>query len=90
MEITFDPVKREVTLKERGLDFVDAKTLFEGVTLEFEDDRFDYGEVRMISVGMLLAAIVVVVWADEGDARRVISMRKATKGETDEYFRAVG
>lgn len=90
MEITFDPDKREITLKERGLDFADAAKVFEGVTLEFEDDRFDYGEVRLISVGILYGAVVVVVWIDEGEARRIISMRKATKGETDEYFRAVG
>lgn len=44
MRITFDPVKREKALTERGLDFTDAKLVFEGVTLEIEDIRKEYGE----------------------------------------------
>jgi hypothetical protein len=34
MRITSDPVKREQTLTERGLDFEDAALVFEGVTVE--------------------------------------------------------
>lgn len=41
MRITFDPVKREKALAERGLDFVDAEVVFEGMTLEVEDIRKD-------------------------------------------------
>ena len=48
MRITFDPVKREKALAERGLDFSDAEVVFEGVTLEVEDIRKEYGEVRII------------------------------------------
>jgi hypothetical protein len=44
MRITFDPVKRDNTLAERGLDFADAAIVFAGVTLEIEDTRLDYGE----------------------------------------------
>ena len=44
MEIEFDPEKREVTLKERGLDFQDAPLIFEGVFKSEPDTRFDYGE----------------------------------------------
>lgn len=51
MKITFDPVKRAVTLAERGLDFEDAADLFLGDTLDFPDDRQDYGELRMVTVG---------------------------------------
>ena len=38
MKITFDPVKRAVTLAERGLDFEDAAELFRGDTLDSPDD----------------------------------------------------
>jgi uncharacterized DUF497 family protein len=34
MKITFDPVKRAITLAERGLDFEDAAELFRGDTLD--------------------------------------------------------
>ena len=44
MKITSDPNKRERTLIERDLDFMDAAKVFVGRALTLEDDRFDYGE----------------------------------------------
>jgi uncharacterized protein len=44
MEFTWHEVKRDLNLKDHGLDFVDAHSVFEGVTFTFEDDRFAYGE----------------------------------------------
>ena len=41
MRITFDPTKRLHTLADRGLDFEDARLVFEGTTVEFEDIRRD-------------------------------------------------
>ncbi|WP_332107576.1 BrnT family toxin [Variovorax sp. SRS16] len=58
--MTFDPVKRAKTLAERGLDFADAAIVFEGNTLEVEDDRKDYGEIRIICFGLLAGRMVVV------------------------------
>jgi uncharacterized protein len=81
MKITFDPVKRAVTLAERGLDFEDAAELFRGDTLDSPDDRRDYGELRMLTVGHLRGRMVIVVWTPRGNARHVISMRKANARE---------
>jgi len=53
MEISSDPGKREKTLRERGLDFRDAAEVFAGVTYRWTDERFDYGEVRVITIGKL-------------------------------------
>ena len=53
MKITYDPSKRQKTLEERGLDFEDAPLLFTGKHFTREDDRKDYGEVRLVTVGML-------------------------------------
>jgi uncharacterized DUF497 family protein len=39
MRVTYDPEKRERTLRERGLDFEDAAHVFSGMTLEVEDTR---------------------------------------------------
>jgi uncharacterized DUF497 family protein len=66
MKITFDPVKRAVTLAERGLDFEDAAELFRGDTLDSPDDRWDYGELRMLTVGHLHGRMVIVVWTPRG------------------------
>ena len=81
MRITFDPAKRERALAERGLDFVDAKIVFEGVTLEVEDVRRAYGEERIICYGVLAGRMVVVGYTPRGADRHVFSMRKANERE---------
>lgn len=73
--ISFDPAKRDLVLKQRGLDFADAEHLFAGPFATEVDDRKDYGEVRYISAGRLANLIVVVVWTPRGNARHIISMR---------------
>lgn len=90
MLVTFDPAKRDATLRNRGLDFADAGKVFAGAVVERDDDRFDYGEVRTLAVGVLNGAVVAIVFTDRGEARHIISMRKATKGEQDDYFERVG
>lgn len=81
MRITFDPAKRNKTLASRGLAFEDAAVVFEGVTLEIEDARKDYGETRIICYGYLMGRMVVVGYTPRGDARHVFSMRKANARE---------
>ncbi|MGC2078456.1 MAG: BrnT family toxin, partial [Xanthobacteraceae bacterium] len=62
MRVTFDPDKRDRTLKDRGLTFGDAVEVFEGRTLDRVDDRHEYGETRVITVGHLRGRLVIVVW----------------------------
>ena len=81
MRVTYDPEKREKTPRERGLDFEDAKLVFGGVTLEVEDMRKDYGEVRIICYGLLAGRMVVVGYTPRGAERHVFSMRKANDRE---------
>jgi uncharacterized DUF497 family protein len=85
MKITFDPAKRDWTLRERGLDFEDAAEVFAGPTLDDADDRRDYGELRTITVGHLKGRMVIVVWTPRGKVRHVISMRKANDREKARY-----
>ncbi len=63
-----------------------AGDVFAGSTLTVEDDRRDYGEHRFITVGFLDSEMVVVVWTLRGDARRIISMRKANERERELYY----
>jgi uncharacterized DUF497 family protein len=81
MAITYDPVKRERTLKDRGLDFEDAAEVFEGTTLEMEDLREDYGETRMLCYGHLAGRLVVIGYTPRGEDRHVFSTRKANARE---------
>ena len=90
MKLTFDPVKRDFTFDERGLAFEDAALVFEGQTLDMVDDRFDYKEERIITVGYLVGRIVFVVWTQCGDGRHVISMRKANESEEKRFAQRLG
>jgi len=85
MRITFDPNKRDWTLRERGLDFAEAVQVFAGPTADRLDERQDYGEVRIITAGYLRARMVIVVWTPRGEGRHVISMRKANDREQAYY-----
>lgn len=85
MKIVFDPVKRDATLKERKLDFEDAKLVFAGLTYTFEDDRFDYGETRWVTFGLLQQRLVAVVWTYRSNARHIISMRKCNDREKEKH-----
>lgn len=85
MRVEFDQAKRDVTLAERGLDFADAVSVFEGRSVTFEDERRAYGESRFITIGELGERMVVIVWTPRGDARRIISMRRANDREQALY-----
>ena len=74
MIISYDPVKRKRTLKDRGLDFEDAPIVFSGLTVEVEDTRMDYGEKRIICFGRLEGRLVVVGYTPRGEVRHIFSM----------------
>lgn len=81
MRVTYDPNKRATTLTERGLDFEDAEIVFGGTTVEIEDTRKDYGEIRIICFGELEGRVVVIGFTPRGADRHVFSMRKANERE---------
>lgn len=86
MDLSFDSGKRDEVLKERGLDLAHAGKLLDGLCFEMPDDRFDYGEDRWVSIGMLEGEVVVCIWADWGDDHvRVITMWKANANEKRRY-----
>ena len=89
MRFSWSERKRAVNLKEHGLDFVDAPRVFEGLTFTYEDDRFDYGEQRFITLGLLAGVPVSIAHTETEDEIRVISFRKATSREARLYFNEV-
>lgn len=89
MKIDYDEAKRLLTLRERGLDFVDAVRVFAGDYLEFADDRHDYGEDRYIAYGELDGRAVAIVWTPRENSRRIISMRHVHDEELKDRRRAL-
>ena len=91
VDLEFDLGKRARTLIERDLDFARAGEIFAGPTLTRRDEREDYGEDRYITVGLLDAGMVVVVWTPRGETRRrIISLRKANAREEKRYAKSLG
>ena len=86
MKIVWDEAKRRTNLRKHGLDFVEAATVFSGITYTIEDRRFGYGEQRFVTLGMLRDTVVVLAHTETGDRLRIISMRKATRHEQALYF----
>jgi uncharacterized DUF497 family protein len=86
MKFAWDEVKRRINLKKHGLDFTDAGKVFAGITRTFEDSRFEYGEQRFITLGLLDDTVVLIAHSETASELRVISMRKATRNEQILYF----
>lgn len=86
MRIGWDEAKRRINLRKHGLDFADAEEAFAGITYTMEDRRFDYGQRRFITLGLLREMVVVIAHTETPREVRIISMRKATKHEQTLYF----
>ena len=86
----WDDDKNRSNLVKHGLDFGDAEKVFEGPCITFVDDRFDYGEQRLLTLGVLAGRVVVIAHAPRGEATRIISMRKANRREQKIYQKRLG
>ena len=90
MKIEYDHAKRDWTLQNRGLDFEDALEVFSTLEMELVDDRFDYGEVRIITFGQIASRSVAMVWTPKDlETRRIISMRHVHDREIEARRRAL-
>ena len=55
--------------------------------IEWLDTREDYGEERAVLVGMSQGQLLTIVYTERGERVRIISARKATRHEQDDYYR---
>ncbi|TAK52527.1 MAG: BrnT family toxin [Betaproteobacteria bacterium] len=86
MHFESDPAKAAFNLRKHGVSFADAEGALQdprAVTVEDADAK---DEQRFITIGMGNAGeLLVVVWTERGDARRVISARHPTPKERNDY-----
>jgi len=85
MQCEWDEKKKRVNHERHGLSFEDAALVFSGPCVTFEDDRCDYGERRLVTLGALAGRVVLIAHTPRGDVTRIISMRKANKREQKIY-----
>ena len=89
MAFEWDPKKNECNIIKHGIDFQDAAEVFEGPYLEHVDERFDYGEERLIAFGEMGPHVIAVVYVWRGERRRLVSARRATKAERKAFFEVI-
>ena len=86
MKIEFDPEKSGRNARERGLPFELAGEAFEWSEAQIvEDRRRDYGEKRLLAFAPMRGRLHVVCYCIRGDARRIISFRRANAREEKFY-----
>ncbi len=79
----WDDAKHERNRRERGFGFDHAVRIFAGPVLERADTRRAYGEVRVRALGETGGDVLAVVYTDRGEARRIISARRANRKERE-------
>ena len=89
MIFDWDENKRAINLRRHGIDFADIWRVFENETYTILDERFDYGETRYLSVGILFGDIVAVSHTETDEVRRIISARNAGRHEQEKYFKEI-
>ncbi len=89
IEFEWDEKKRLANIRRHQIDFADAYRVFEFDRYLFPDDRFDYGEERWVSLGLLFGEVVAVTHTETYDLIRIISVRKAEKYEQEIYFKSI-
>jgi hypothetical protein len=89
MKFEWDENKRLSNIEKHGIDFVDVPAMFNNDVVTVIDDRFDYGETRYQTLGLLKSRVIMVVHTESETVIRIISARKADKHEEKTYFTQV-
>lgn len=71
-----------------GVSLALASELDWDEALVWVDDRFEYGECRMIALAPHTGILYYVAFVDRGRVRRIISLRRANRREVKHYVQA--
>ena len=86
MSIEFDPVKARTNLRKHGVSFAHAEQALRDELAVTVEDPDAVGEQRFITLGMdALGRVPVVVHTLREERTRMISARKASRGESEQY-----
>ena len=83
----WDPKKAGSNIEKHGVSFEEASTVFrDSLSLTIDDPLHSTGDVRMVQIGISHKnRLLVVVHTEKGDNIRIISARKATNKERNNY-----
>jgi uncharacterized protein len=82
----FDPAKARSNIRKHGVSFAHAEQALRDEMAVTVEDPDAVGEQRFITLGMdALGRVLVVVHTQRGERTRMISARKASRGESEQY-----
>ncbi|EJN05646.1 BrnT family toxin [Phyllobacterium sp. YR531] len=84
----WDEEKAKRNLRKHGVAFEILDQFEFDTAIEWIDDRYDYGEERIIATAFAGNKLYRLVYTMRGFAPRAISLREANRKEVDEYVRA--
>jgi uncharacterized DUF497 family protein len=83
----WDDAKNVANDAKHGVTFERARLIFSDPFAVGEyDDRADYGEDRFTITGMVEGVLLFAVYTERNGRIRIISARRATKHEQDDYY----
>jgi hypothetical protein len=85
VDFEWDERKARANLRKHKVDFADAATVFEDLRAVTVTDE-DPDEERYATIGMdALGRQLVVIYTMRGERIRIISVRRATRREREDY-----
>lgn len=87
MNFEWDPRKAEINLKNHGVSFEEAKTVFDDLLyVDFYDPDHSEHEHRYLIVGRSCQErLLIVSYTERDDTCRIISVRETTRKERKSY-----
>jgi uncharacterized DUF497 family protein len=93
VEFEWDPAKADANRRRHGISFEEVTELFSSSVgyLEIFDEEHSQDEDRFIAIGPIPCGVVLVAYTEPAEGVvRIISARRATKGETELFWQHIG
>lgn len=84
--ITWHETKRQSNISKHGIDLAELESVFDAPMITVEDDRANYAELRLQSLGYWQGRVVFLVWTERDEGAHLISCRYAERKEVQAYF----
>lgn len=85
----WDEDKCQANIDKHGIDFANIQAVFTNPIIERVDDCQDYGETRIILLGIIDNRVLYIVYTLRGSVCRIISARKANQREQRTYHQSL-
>lgn len=78
-----------MNLAKHGVSLALVVELDWEAALVWIDDRFEYGELRVIALAPKAKILYYVAFVDRGEVRRIISLRRANRREVQHHAKNI-